>query len=116
MDRSHLTCNAAIVVISLISGECLAQADAFDQFMQNIGRLFEVPALSPEALETTAGLRFTLEERSERFLPSYTRTNTYSLVQSFPGISQSGSRLVLRSQGMPAEKDSRTLRLSIAGR
>jgi hypothetical protein len=99
----------------LMPADCLAQADAFDQFMQNIGRLFDVPALTPEALEMSAGLQFTLEERSERFMPTHTRSSSYLLVQSFPGISNNGSRLVLQSLGTPVDKEWQTLRLSIAG-
>jgi hypothetical protein len=84
--------------------------------MSNLGRLFDVPALSPEALETAAGLKFALAQRSEIFLPRYSRTVTYALVQSYPGIGESGSRLVLQSQGLPTEKESQTLYLAIAAR
>jgi hypothetical protein len=108
--------HAALLALLLSSSSCFAQADAFEQFMNNLGRLFSLPALSPEALHDTAGLTFSLAERLERFLPRYSRTVTYSLVQAFPGIGESGSRLVVQSEGMPVQKESQTLHLFIPSR
>ena len=116
LGRPIVTFTVVLLSMCLVPTHCFAEVDAFEHFMANLARLFDVPALSPEALENTTGLRFALAERSEKFLPRYSRTVTYSLVQSFPGIEESGSRLVLNLEGMPVEREWQTLELWIPSR
>jgi hypothetical protein len=67
--------------------------DEFEEFLDSIGRLFEVPTLTPEALENVAGVKVALEEKHERFLPKNYTVMTYAVVSVFAGVDAGSSKL-----------------------
>jgi hypothetical protein len=60
----HIAC-AFIVLLGMWSLPATAQEYSFDDFINNLGKLFDLPTLTPEALEKTAPIKVELQQKCE---------------------------------------------------